>query len=638
MVRVLLGLTACAAVALADIAFNVVGLRRDEDDSFGVMVNGKMHKLTTTPKTYPVWSVKVAGVNAPVAYKYVHLNEDDKVDDTEKTMRKLPANAIQTPNEFFGRRQSLYSIPPLPQVYDNKLVQNSPFFREGYISNLFIHSSEADFKKLNKVGGHDNIKVKVQYVGANENVVINNVEMALSGQSTRDFAKLAYQFKFPEKTPLLDLTTLKLRSGENDETMMREKLYIDLLNDIGVPAQQAGYIRVFWNERPIGLFVAMEEMKENWIRKVLHPEVASVKIGSVWKMNSYDGKTANLGWQGPTSKSYILGDIYKPVVKGVNVPKNDVMKDLIGLMKDLKDYNPKTNPDPVAFWDQRLELDTFLKSMAMEYLTAAWDAYWQSGSNYQLHHDLVTNKWVWLPMDFDDTFGNSFGGHVESYKKLSRNNNKGDESFLVSKLIMDTPAINKKFEEHLKAITSTVFKPQAINPRLDAYLRMIEEDVAWDRKLPRVAAGGKSYHYKLADLYKGVQKDLKGWVQKRSAQVQKDMKFKAPAVVASRVPNHNMHPMQLSAYGIKAQSVDPKTVKTPSSAPASAPAPAKAPAPASVPEAEQKPIHVDEKKPEPPAAAAVPSKEVQKASSASIIGFQWAAGLGTFIVAVILSA
>ncbi|KAF9975732.1 hypothetical protein BGZ73_000534 [Actinomortierella ambigua] len=629
MVRVLLGLAACAAVVFADITFNVVGLRNDDDDAYGVMVNGKLHKLATDPKSYPLWSANVAGVDAPLTYKYVQLDGDGKVTGSEKAMRKLPAGAVQTPNDFFGRRQSVYPIPPLPQVYDNKLEQNSPFFREGFISNLFIYSSEADFKKLNKVGGHEDIKVKIRYIGANENVVINNVEMALSGQSTREYAKLAYQFKFPEKTPLLDLTTLKLRSGENDETMMREKLYVDLLNDIGVPAQQTGYIRVFWNNRPIGLYLAMEEMKENWIRKVLHPEVQNVKIGSVWKMNSYDGKTANLGWLGPTTKSYIIGDIYKPVVKGVNAPKNDVMKDLIEFMKDLKDYNPKTTKDPVAFWEQRMELDTFLKSMAMEYLTAAWDAYWQSGSNYQMHHDLVTNKWVWLPMDFDDTFGNSFGGDMESYKKLSRKNNKGQESFLVSKLILDTPTINQKFEEHLKTITSTVFKPQAINPRLDAYVRMIEEDVAWDRKLPRVAPGGKNYHYKIADLYKGVQKGLKGWVKNRSAQVQKDMKFKAPTVVANRVAPHNMHPEQLSIYGVKAQSVDPKNIK----------APAPAPAIASVPEDKKKAVHVDDKKTETPAAAVdSPSEEVQKASSASIASYHWGAALCTVIAAVILGA
>lgn len=150
---------------LSLVKFNVVGLRSDDADSFGVMVNGKMHKLATTKKTYPLWSANVAGVDASVSYKYVQLNKAGKVTESEKTMRKLPAGSVHTPNEFFGRRQSVYPIPTLPQVFENKLEQNSPFFRDGFIGNLFIQCPEADWKKLNVVGSYDHIKAKIQFIG-----------------------------------------------------------------------------------------------------------------------------------------------------------------------------------------------------------------------------------------------------------------------------------------------------------------------------------------------------------------------------------------------------------------------------------------------------------------------------------------
>lgn len=147
------------------VTFNVVGLRSKDAEAFGVMVNGKVHKLVTTPKKYPLWSAKIDGVDASVSYKYVQLNKAGKVTESEKSMRKLPAGAVYTPNEFFGRRQSVYSVPALPQVYENKLEQNSPFFRDGFIGNLFIECPEADWKKLNVVGSYEHIKVKVHYIG-----------------------------------------------------------------------------------------------------------------------------------------------------------------------------------------------------------------------------------------------------------------------------------------------------------------------------------------------------------------------------------------------------------------------------------------------------------------------------------------
>ncbi|KAF9975660.1 hypothetical protein BGZ73_000616 [Actinomortierella ambigua] len=584
MVRVLLGLAACATIALADISFNVVGLREDNTDSYGVMINNQLHKLTTNKASYPLWSGNVAGIDAPVTYKYVQLDKAGKVVAQDKAEHRLPAGATRTPNDFFGRKATMYNLPELPQVYENTLQQNSPFFRDGYIGSIFIHGNEADWKKLNIAGAEsfpDPIKVRLQYIGANENVAVDNVAMKLSGASAREYSKLAYQFKFPKNTPLLDLSTLKLRNAETDPTFIRERLYVDLLNKIGVPAQQASYIRLFFNDRPVGLFLALEEMKKNWVRKVLHPNIPNVEVGSIWKMNTNGnpkndgGGEGNLEWLGPTTKSYIIGDVYKPIALGKNVPKNDIMQDLIKLMKDIKDYNPKTNKDPVAFWEQRMNLDLFLKSMAMEYLTGAWDAYWQSGSNYQLYHDPTNDKWIWLPTDFDDTFGTSYDGDIESYRKIPRVNENGFTSPLAFKLIMDTPQINAKFEEYVKTIVSVLFKPQALNPRIDAYVKMIEEDVAWDRKLPRVAKG-KSNKFSADDLHKGLMKGigseygLKTWIKERADQIQKDHKIKVPVAVTSRIQAHNMHPNLMSVYGLKAANANPKDTKTQSAAPVAA--------------------------------------------------------------------
>ncbi|KAF9086602.1 hypothetical protein BGX23_008688 [Mortierella sp. AD031] len=535
MVRLLLGLTACAAMALADVTFNVVGLHEDAGDSFGVMVNGKLTKLTTTKDTYPLWSANVAGVDAPLTYKYVQLEKSGRVGKQEGAERKIPEGAIHTSNELYDRSHSLHNLPPLPQVYENKLEQNSPFFREGYIGNIFVEGDPAQIKYLNKGGESfhpDPIKVKVQYIGANENIKVEDVLFNLSGASAREYAKLAYQFKFPKKNRLLDLATLKLRSEETDATMMLEKLYVDILNSLGVPAQQAAYVRLFLNGKPIGLYVAMEEMKKHWTKKVLHPDVKKVKAGALWKMNT-DGEKLEVA-----RSHHVLEDIYKNILPGKN-PKDDLMAELIAFMKDLRDYDPKKVNDPIAYWEERLDLDLFLRSIAMEHLAGAWDAYWTSGSNYQLYHDSITNKWTWLPTDFDDTFGTSYDGKIASYRDTPKKNQRGNESPLVQKLIMETPQINTRFEQILKET---------------GYKKMIQKDVAWDRVQPRVSKG-KSGKFTIDDLHKGLHdgtKDnwgLMNWIEKRTAEVQKSLKFKALAGTPNKVPIHKVTTLN-SPFGV----------------------------------------------------------------------------------------
>ncbi|KAK3827763.1 MAG: coth protein-domain-containing protein [Benniella sp.] len=495
MVRLIIGLAACAAMVMADVTFNLGGLREDPSQEFAVQINGKIIKLATSQEAYPLWSANVARVEGPLEYKYVQLGKGGKVENEEKASRKLPQGALHTPNEFFDRSTTLYDLPPLPQVFENKLEQNSPFFRGGYIGNLFIEGDEAQWKHINK-GGEEfyppPIKVSVQYIGANDNVKIKDVIFNLSGQSSREYAKLAYQMKFPKKQRLLDLSTLKLRNEETDATMMREKIYVDILNSLGVPAQQSAYVRLFFNGEPVGLFVAVEEMKKHWIKKVLHPGVKGVKPGALWKMNSCCGHEGNLEWLGPTTKSYVVGDIYKNIVPGNNT-KDVLMKDLIQFMAELKNYNPG-----------------------------------------EFYNDPVTGKWTWLPTDFDDTFGTSFDGKLGSYKDIPKKNKKGFESPLAQKLIMETPQIKDRFEEILKDIVDYVFKLDALSPRLDAYKEMIQEDVAWDRSLQRLSKG-KNEKFTAEDLDKGIDNGVKGgwgikkWVKERSEGVQKDLGFKATA-------------------------------------------------------------------------------------------------------------
>ena len=417
---------------------------------------------------------------------------------------------------------------------------------------------------------------------------------------------------------LLDLATLKLRNEESDPTLMREKLYVDLLNSMGVPAQQTTYIRLYFNGTPVGLFVAVEEMKKHWIKSVLHPAVKKAKTGALWKMNSCCGQEGNLQWLGPTTKSYVVGDIYKNILPGPN-PKDNIMQDLIKFMADLKAYDPKKVKNPVAYWDQRLDLNVFLRSMAMEYLAGSWDSYWHKGSNYQIYNDPVTGKWTWLPTDFDDTFGNSFDGKVESYKTIPKVNSKGFESPLTQKLIVETPEINKMFEAILKETVNYAFKPAAVAPRLQAYKNMIATDVAWDRSLKRVSKG-KNKNFKAEDLTKGLgmgvnnEWGLMNWVEKRSTQVQKDLGFKAVPGNPTKLNYHAMTTLG-SPYG---------TVAKQEAAPQPAPQPAAVPVNPTTNSGNSATIPIDEA-----------GTKMENVNSAEVLKGNWA-GLGAVLVMIVI--
>ncbi|KAF9349294.1 hypothetical protein BGX34_001877 [Mortierella sp. NVP85] len=530
MVRSINGLAACAAMVTSHSTLS---------DSVKIPAKSLQFKLTARSPSSPP-PRRRTHFGQPMLPEWrvhpsINTSNLERVAKSKKASRKLPQGALHTPNEFFDRSTTLHDLPPLPQVFENKLEQNSPFFREGYIGNLFIEGDEAQWRHINKSGG--------EFYPPPIKVSIKDVILNLSGQSSREYAKLAYQMKVPKKQRLLDLSTLKLRNEETDATKMREKIYVDILNSLGVPVQQSAYVRLFFNGEPLDLFVTVEEMKKHWIKRILHPGVKGVKPGALWKMNSCCGHEGNLEWLGPTTKSYVVEDIYTNINPGNN-PKDDLMEDLIQFMAELKNYNPGEVKDPIAFWNERLDLDLFLKSM--EYLTSSWDSYWNAGSNYQFNNDSVTDKWTWLPTDFDDTFGTSLDGKLGSYKDIPKKNKKGFESPLAQELIMETLQIRDRFEEILKDTVDYVFKIDALSARLDAYKEMIQEDVVWDHSLQRLSKG-KNEKFTTEYLGKGINNGVKSgwgikkWVKERSEGVQKDLGFKATARHQGSLPPHDLN-------------------------------------------------------------------------------------------------
>lgn len=74
---------------------------------------------------------------------------------------------------------------------------------------------------------------------------IDNVEIKVGGHSSRDWAKVPYKINIPEtdENGLFRRWELKLRSESTDPTMMREKIYNDLLQAAGVQAARGVYVR-----------------------------------------------------------------------------------------------------------------------------------------------------------------------------------------------------------------------------------------------------------------------------------------------------------------------------------------------------------------------------------------------------------
>lgn len=314
---------------------------------------------------------------------------------------------------------------------------------------------------------------------------------------------------------------------------MREKVYIDMLNAMGVPTQQGAWVRLYLNSAPIGLYLMVDDIAASFLRQTIHHGDQFQAKGSLWQMNApFVEQQADLAFMGLTSKDY-PGDRYKMKTLGSNPPL-EPMTQIIQFMKGLADFDVLST-DSVAYWDKLLDLDGFLRNMAMEYLGGSWDAYWWSGSNYFMYNNPAMGKWQWISTDFDGTFGDGDPTDtLTTYQDWAQDMATGKHDRpLVSKLILHNQVIKGRFEAILKDVVSYAFKPEALFPRIDAYEKMLAFDVAWEYSIDRSKNPGKTNAWTIQDFHQsiiGPVKDMnlgvKPWIQGRTEGLEKQLGFK----------------------------------------------------------------------------------------------------------------
>ncbi|KAG0257504.1 hypothetical protein DFQ27_005080 [Actinomortierella ambigua] len=491
------GLLALASSVFADVTYNVVAFPDAATNKYAVEVNEKLYPLRTSEAIFPLWSANVAGVTASANYRYVQLDGENNVVDREGFERQFAEkDATATLNEFFNRQTTITTLPPMKQVYEDVRPKPSKAWDSSQIATIHLTAEPGTFEDMmnNPLDKEaEPIKAGFRFINANTVYSVGEAKLSVSGNSSRKFKKVSLRVKFDDHKgeTFFDRPIIKLRAEATDKTLMREKLYVDILNSVGVPTYQGSYARVYVNGEPHGLFLMVEDIEEPFLMNTIHHGSIKDKkqLGSLYQMNL---REAPMTYEGPNPEDY-RERVY---MNKIESPHDKNMQQWIGFMKDLQDFNPAA-PGGVEFWSKRLDLDGYLRAMAIEYLAGAWDSFWWRGHNFFMYHNPETKVWQFIPTDFDHTFnnGNRPNGDMPYQNFLPlHHSRKFTARPLVTKLIYKNKDINKKFENILHTITREVFNSEVLDARIDAYEQQIGPEVAWDYSIDRTDKPGKSVH------------------------------------------------------------------------------------------------------------------------------------------------
>ncbi|KAG0169591.1 hypothetical protein DFQ29_009632 [Apophysomyces sp. BC1021] len=265
----------------------------------------------------------------------------------------------------------------------------------------------------------------------------------------------------------------------------------------------------------------------HFIDAVLHGGNADAHTGPMYKGNALsDTEEANLVYLGDDPKLYTK-DVYKLEDKGTDkaLQKNDSLGPLIQFTRLLQSIDPSQATDAQHQGNLSTLIDPqhTLLHLAMNFLSGSWDGLWFQASNYYLTQDNTqTNHWTVVTYDFDETFGidpESKPLLNISYQNFGKPNAKRP---LVDALLR-SPYWQSQFEQVLKTLIKRFFKPSAIEPRLQAWKAMLQQDISWDRSLQPRSPGTKTT-WTESDFEKNMDSALNNdamglmeWIKARSA-------------------------------------------------------------------------------------------------------------------------
>ncbi len=210
--------------------------------------------------------------------------------------------------------------------------------------------------------------------------------------------------KFEDDYPEIDnqrffgFDSLSFSTNFSDDAAIRETIAYDLLEAAGLPASQTGFYEVYFDygEGPVlaGLYTMVEETDDTVIEGYFGDD-----SGNIYKP---EGAAATLA-------EGTFDGIAEALEKKNNEDEAD-WSDVEALHDVL--HSDQRASDPEA-WRAGLEavfdVDSFLKTMALNAIMENWDTYGQMTHNFYLYNNRATDQLSWVSWDLNMILGSSGG-------------------------------------------------------------------------------------------------------------------------------------------------------------------------------------------------------------------------------------
>ncbi|HWN80603.1 MAG TPA: CotH kinase family protein, partial [Candidatus Udaeobacter sp.] len=279
-------------------------------------------------------------------------------------------------------------------------------------------------------------------------------------RTSRQVSKKNWKIKFDAFVPGQEFVNgweeLNLNAQFGERTMLRNSLAWKLTGRVGVDEAESGHVALKVNGEYFGVYDSIEPIDSSWLARHNYPPGGSLYKAEV---------DAHFAIQ-PDTAAYLAR-------------YSKITNESTGI-GDLIQFIELVNATPAAqTWNvlkSKFDIEGFINYLAA--MTALNnDSYYDH--NYYLYHDLVGDKWYWIPWDLDSTFGHE--GIFETDVFNTTSPLVGQFHILIQRLL-DTPHFRRRFLERTLEIANEELAPSAFNATVDSAWAFMKDEARLDWK------------------------------------------------------------------------------------------------------------------------------------------------------------
>ena len=342
---------------------------------------------------------------------------------------------------------------------------DAPLYDPATLRTFFLEFENADWEA--ELVAFNNTDVEVPATVTADGRVYRDVGIHFRGNSSFNVGdgykrslNLTFDFVHDEQA-IGGYRTLNFLNANTDPTLMRTVLSMHIARQ-HIPAPKANFVRVVINGENWGIYANAQQFNKEFVA-----EHFNTTKGARWKIPQGGRAAGGFTYQGDDVSRYNRAF----QIKSKDAP--EAWSALIDLAKTL-DATPVESLE--AALASRLDLDAYLRFLALDNVMVSADGFYQRSADYSLYRH-PNGKFHFVFHDANETFS-TWG------RELSPLEAQNDATKPIIAKVLAVPALRAKYLGYVQEIAEKSMDWNVLGPIVKQYRDLIADDVARDtRKL-----------------------------------------------------------------------------------------------------------------------------------------------------------